>query len=153
MLRQAMVGLVVMACLLVASVGTPSASHSSSSRAAAAPSGSSSKVIFSPRSMTWKRLARSWKPSGLRAVMRRNRLILEGEKSVWAEEAAAAAAAAGAAAAATTVGDRNATEENRGPFLRAANRAWGRGHRGRPAAVSCSDGAETIIVFGWRTKP
>ena len=67
--------------------------------------------------MTWKILARSWKPSGLRAVMRRKRLILEGEKSESGPEEEEAAAAA-------TVGEkRDATEASRGFFLRAANRA------------------------------
>jgi len=38
-------------------------------------------VMSSPRSMTWNSDARSWNPSGLRAVIRKNRLILDGEKN------------------------------------------------------------------------
>mmetsp|Transcript_26616 Transcript_26616/g.58453 ORF Transcript_26616/g.58453 Transcript_26616/m.58453 type:complete len:222 (-) Transcript_26616:107-772(-) len=64
---------------LDSSTGTPGKLHSR--RSLSADSGSNSNSRVSPNATAWKRDARSWYPSGRLRTMRRNRLILAGEKS------------------------------------------------------------------------
>lgn len=64
---------------LLESVGTPSMLHVNSSPSSFASSFDSSNL--SPKPIAWNRLAKSWYPSGLLRMIRRNRLILHGLNS------------------------------------------------------------------------
>mmetsp|Transcript_16133 Transcript_16133/g.46312 ORF Transcript_16133/g.46312 Transcript_16133/m.46312 type:complete len:233 (-) Transcript_16133:62-760(-) len=90
---------------LVRSSGTPGMLHMNSSSSTSSPS-SSFRWSISPKATVWKREARSWNPSGRLRMMRRNRLILHGEKSDRSySDASISSAVAGVAVVA---GARNA---------------------------------------------
>ena len=136
----------------VPSVGTPSASHSKTS--SGAPSGRASTVNPSPRSMIWNRDARSWKPSGLRAVTRRKRLILEGEKrsSVVPAGAGVVVMVAGVARGRTARRmEDGRPDDARGGGRRAGRGVvagwWGRIFEGRAARSVRSRGLPPISAF------
>mmetsp|Transcript_8931 Transcript_8931/g.18550 ORF Transcript_8931/g.18550 Transcript_8931/m.18550 type:complete len:201 (-) Transcript_8931:51-653(-) len=66
---------------LVESTGTPGMLQVNSS---ASPSSNGESSRVSPNPIAWKRLARSWKPSSRFRMIRRNKLILQGLKSLSA---------------------------------------------------------------------